>query len=174
MLDMLARHGAQATFFGVGSRIEAYPEISRAIVEAGHELQNHTMSHPAATFWQASRKQTFDEIQRANRVIERVVGKRPTRFRAPVGMINPWTHDACEANRLEIVGWSASARDGLGPIQPEIAVERLLSGLEPGAILVLHEGSSGETPSARTRTLSLLLELLHDDGYRCTLPPERT
>jgi len=171
MLDLLARHDARASFFGIGSRIEAYPDLSRSIVAAGHELQNHTMNHPSATYWTAGRRQTFDEIEAASRVIERVVGTRPTRFRAPVGMVNAWTHDACEANYLDVVGWTASARDGIGDLLPEISVARLLKGLKPGAILVLHEGSSGETPSTRTRTLALLLEMLREENYRCVLPP---
>jgi peptidoglycan/xylan/chitin deacetylase (PgdA/CDA1 family) len=104
------------------------------------------------------------EIERGRDAIHAATGVEPTVFRSPVGMTNPFVHPALGGQRL--VGWTASGCDGLSA-RGEIVVDRLMRGIRPGAILVLHEGGT----AGRVETLALLLDRLADAGYACVIPP---
>lgn len=103
------------------------------------------------------------EIERGADAIRVATGLLPGFFRSPVGMTNPFVHPALGGHRL--VGWSASGVDGLGD-RGETVVDRIMAKVQPGGILVLHEG--GEP--GRVETLRLLLERLTEAGFRCVIP----
>ena len=78
---------------------------TRAIVEAGHDLQNHTWSHPACSFWAAPPACARHEITAANNAIRQVAAPPPRYFRAPAGLTNPFVHSAAAQAGLRIAGW---------------------------------------------------------------------
>ncbi len=163
MLDLLAAHGAKATFFTIGRKVDAHREIAWRAHCEGHQIGNHTHSHPAAWFWALGPAATRAEIERGADSIRAAIGARPQVFRSPVGMTNPFVHRALNGQRA--IGWSASGLDGLSARGPKV-VDRLMESVRPGAILVLHEGGA----SGRVETLALLLEGLRDAGYACVIP----
>lgn len=163
-LDILREFGARASFFAIGKRVRAMPALARRIVEEGHSLENHTLSHPSATWWMAGPWRTAAEIQGGAAAIEETVGKAPRFFRAPVGMVNPWVHLAL--GKMMLVGWSATARDAC-PDAPSLIASRLLKNVRPGAILVMHEGAGVRH---RARALELVLDGLRSAGLACQLP----
>lgn len=170
ILDVLARHGAQATFFTIGEKVDRWPDLARAVVAAGHRVENHTFRHRAASYWAALPPHAGREIERGSAAIARAVGTAPTSFRAPAGLANPFVHAACERAGLRMIGWSASGNDGIAH-DPERVVAKILRAVRPGAIILLHEGPlKGLAPGTRARTLEAVLLGLAAQGYRTVIP----
>jgi peptidoglycan/xylan/chitin deacetylase (PgdA/CDA1 family) len=166
MLDALQAHGARATFFLVGERAARWPELVREILRRGHAIGNHSLSHPAGTFWALGPRRMHREIAETQRILADIAGTPPRWFRAVVGMSNPFVHAALRAHGLARVAWSARGYDGVSGDARRV-VARIERDLAPGAIVLLHEGA----PHGRNvETLHLLLQRLDTLGYRCVLP----
>ena len=171
ILDVLARHDAHASFFAIGHKVWRYPAAARAVVAAGHELHNHTWSHPAGSFWAASPSCARHEISAASNAIRQVTAQDPRFFRAPAGLANPFVHAAAAKAGLRVVGWSTRGFDGV-PHEPDVVVDRIVRRLHAGTIILLHEGPvSGLRPGTRARTLERLLGKLFALGYSTARPP---
>ena len=167
ILELLATHRARATFFVIGERAPRHPEIIRAICTAGHEIAHHTQTHPLATFWCASPRRVARELDEALAVL-RPLGVRPTRFRPPAGIKNPWLAAALRARHMVAVGWSARGLE-VRARDPQAVADRVLGGLAPGSILLMHEGPP--VPAAiRVTAIRLVLEKLTEQGYQCVVP----
>ena len=165
ILDVLAQYNIRATFFQCGANVDRLPDVARAVAEAGHEIGNHSYSHPLLCF----RSPGFIEqdLRRAQEAIERHAGARPRWFRAPYGA--RWFGLARAQNRLGLTGvmWTAIGYDW--SLKVDGVIERLLTGLSNGAILCLHDGRElrarpdiGVTVEAVRRLAPVLLE----QGYR--------
>jgi len=134
ILELLARTQTRATFFVKGRLAQQNPDLIRAIARAGHSIGNHSYSHPSATFWCLPTPWIANEIDECNAVLG-----RQTLFRAPVGMKNPAVHPLLEERGMSLTGWTARGFDSVRA-DPERVAARILARLEPGAILVLHQG----------------------------------
>jgi peptidoglycan-N-acetylglucosamine deacetylase len=171
LLDLLEQHGAKATFFLIGAKVERYPQLVRDIVGRGHEVANHTYHHPAAWFWFYGRGGTYREISKGAGILKRIVPQvTPRWFRAPVGAKNHHVHSILKEQGLQLVAWSAGGLDRVSKDKKKI-LEQLDKGIEPGAIILMHEGGmddSGE-PLA-PQILAGLLEKLKAGGYQAVLP----
>ena len=171
ILELLGARGARATFFVIGEKTARHPALVAAILADGHEVAHHTHTHPLATFWFASPRRVARELDDALAAL-RAAGVTPTRFRPPAGIKNPWLARALRLRGLTGVVWSARGLERW-PGNAEAVAARVLRGLAPGAILLLHEGPS--IPSAiRVHAIRRVLERLHEQGYRCVIPrPEQ-
>lgn len=166
-LDLLAKFEAKATFFAIGRKIEDHRGLARRITREGHTLENHTYSHPAASWWSYPRPLVNREVQLGGEAILAATGRAPRFFRSPVGMNNMSVHPAAARHGLRIIGWSAEGRDGC-PAAPSTIVSRIMTQAKPGAIILLHESGASRR---RAVTLCRLLESLSAAGLRCVLPP---
>ena len=167
LLELLAAHGAHATFFVIGENAADHPELIRAIAAAGHEVAHHTHTHPLTTFWCASPARVRRELDRALDTL-RASGVRPTRFRPPAGIKNFWLAKALRDRGLTGVGWSARGLERWSH-DPAAVAARTLHHLAPGAILLLHEGP--RVPAAiRVHAIRLVLERLQAQDYRVVVP----
>lgn len=169
-LETLARHDARATFFAKGGRVEANPGLARSITASGSELANHSWSHPSGSFWFLGPDQIASEVDRSQEAITAATGAAPTRFRAPVGMKNPFVHPILESRKLYLVGWSARGFDGVG-FDPRVAADSILKDVAPGGIILLHEGrAEADGRRLSQECLEFVLEALDARGYRCVIP----
>ncbi len=166
LLELLKRFDARATFFVIGERAAKFPAELEAIRAAGHEIANHTFSHPSATFWCLPPARIASEIDRAQ-----VPGPY---FRSPAGMKNFFVHPALARRNLHLIGWTVRGLDTVSN-DPEAVAARIMRGVRPGAILLLHEGHRTETqPDFHPRCLEQTLAALAQANYRCVLPrPEQ-
>jgi peptidoglycan/xylan/chitin deacetylase (PgdA/CDA1 family) len=140
VLDLLDRHGAQATFFCIGRRVRACPEIAAEIVCRGHRVENHTATHPhlfSCYLAPALRR----EVEGAQEIITASAGHAPRLFRAPAGLRNPLLDWVLFRAGLRLVSWTRRGFDALEKDPVRIA-RRLLAGLMPGDVLLLHDGSA--------------------------------
>ncbi len=166
ILDLLDAHGAKATFFVVGERARARPELVRAIVERGHGIGNHSQRHPSAWFWALPPRRMRAEIDEAQRTLTALCGRAPRWFRAVAGHANPFLAPALRAHGLARVAWSARGYDAvLSDVTRTIA--RIERDLAPGAIVLLHEGARH---GRNVEMLARLLQRLDALGYRTVLP----
>ena len=173
VLRILAAHSARATFFCIGERARAYPEIVRAIIEAGHCVENHSDRHlPWFAFMtpRAMRREIADAQAR----LTQLTGRAPAYFRAPAGMRNPWTGLVLASLRLRLVSWTRRGFDTVTR-DPERVLERLLRNLTAGDILLLHDGASARDRDGQPvvlKVLTPLLQRLEREGlYVVPLPP---
>lgn len=164
-LDLLAEYEVAATFFVCGVNVERRPELARRIVAEGHEIANHTHTHPCLLGLSASRVR--EEVLRAQRAIEDATGVCPALFRPPFGIRAPSLPAALEEAGLLAVQWTVIGNDWKWPSYRIAA--RILDGVSPGGVICLHDGHGarpvadrGETLDALEQTLPLLFHL----GYR--------
>ena len=166
ILEILAAAGARASFFVVGSKADANRPLCRQIAAGGHTLENHTYSHLSGLFWTMPCCAIQSEIERCSHAIRVAAGVDPSWFRSPAGLTNACVHPAAARAWLRVAGWSAAGLDGFPGADPGDVVARIVRGLEPGAILLMHEG-----PGRRSvETLRLLLDEISARGFRCVIP----
>jgi len=166
MLDLLDRHDAKATFFLVGERAAAHPDLVREIARRGHGIGNHSATHPERWFWALPPQRMRLEIERAQAILQHITGTRPRWFRAVVGMSNPFVASALKREGLSRVAWNARGFDAVvaDPRQVLSGIERTL---RPGAIVLMHEGAAH---GRNLEGMALLLQRLDALGYRTLLP----
>jgi peptidoglycan/xylan/chitin deacetylase (PgdA/CDA1 family) len=163
ILDILKRYGVRATFFLIGARAERYPDLARRIVAEGHEIGDHTYSHPAdlpRKDWDAICR----EIVKGADAIERVTGVRPKLFRPPRGYLNYRVHTAAQLCGFTVVLWTVSADHHDAPT-PEAMAQRVFKLVHPGAIVLMHDGRI-PIRWKDVKALPLLLDGLRKRGYR--------
>jgi peptidoglycan/xylan/chitin deacetylase (PgdA/CDA1 family) len=165
LLETLAVYRIPATFFQCGANVDRLPDIARAVALAGHEIGNHSYSHPY--FFLRSPAAIEAELRRAQESIERHTGSRPVWFRAPFGV--RWFGVGRAQRRLELTGvmWSAIGYDW--SLRVEEVVDRLAASASNGAILCLHDGRElHQKPDVRTTVESVrrLVPLLLDRGFQ--------
>lgn len=170
MLDLLERHGARATFFVVGERALARPDLVNEILRRGHGLGNHSLSHPDLHFWRLGPQALEQEIGRNQSVLTAITGQTPRWYRSVVGMTNPFVGLSLKRHGLARVAWSARGFDGVD-CQPETVLARIQRAITPGAIVLLHEGAAH---GHNLGILSQLLDWLAAQGYRTVLPDARS
>lgn len=160
VLELLARYQAQATFFVVGERALAHPELVRRIAHEGHELGCHGHSHAFSFhFWTGARMAR--DIERAQHVLAELVGRASPWFRPPQGIRVPQLHTAL--NLLSVparcVTWTARGLDSRDTTATRIE-KRLLPSVRAGSILTLHDGTGFGGGIDRAPTIAALARLL--------------
>lgn len=167
LLDLLERHEARATFFLIGEKAAAHPELVSEILRRGHTVGNHSHSHAPHRFWFASARWIASQIDRGNEVLLRA-GSGPLRlFRSPVGLKNHALQPELDRRAMHLVLWSARGFDAREPDSAK-ALARILPDIRPGAIILVHE-TPGD-PARQDALVSGLLNHLAEQGYRCVLP----
>jgi peptidoglycan-N-acetylglucosamine deacetylase len=157
LLDVLAKHGARATFFLIGRFVVERADIVREIANAGHTIGNHTFTHPNLIF--ANRTQTRDQLDRCQQAISGAAGEAPKLFRPPFGGRRPGTFRIARSLGLQPVMWSITGFDWNAPPAARI-VERVSSRIRGGDVILLHDGSHTGMGGDRAQTVSATEELL--------------
>jgi len=140
VLAELAKAGARATFFLVGRKALAHPELVREIAAAGHELGLHGFEHDRLFSLRGSARVAAD-IRRTQAAIAAAGVPEPQLFRPPVGFVSHLTVWGARQAGVTLVGCSARALDGLRSASPANVAERLQRALRPGALLAMHDAS---------------------------------
>lgn len=146
VLDLLDRHHAKASFFCVGERVAAHPDVVREIVRRGHSVENHSMRH-SAFFGFFGFGGLRKDLRAAQAAIGVVTGRPPAFFRSPMGIRSPILDPVIAGLGLTYVTWTRRGFDTVSR-RPPLVLARLLRGLAAGDILLLHDrrASSGKPP----------------------------
>jgi peptidoglycan/xylan/chitin deacetylase (PgdA/CDA1 family) len=165
LLDVLARHAVTAVFFVCGARVVEHPEIVREIVARGHVLGNHTMHHDDLGDWAPDRVEA--DLRATNAAVRAAVpGASIPYFRAPYGRWGA-SPQVAHALGMRSVGWRLDVADW----EPQTAqglYERLVDGVEPGAVVLLHDGGGDRMPTVEA--VDLVVPELRSRGWALDLP----
>jgi peptidoglycan-N-acetylglucosamine deacetylase len=155
LLDVLARHDVKATFFLIGKHVRQRPEIARRLVAAGHEIGNHTFSHPnlAITSAAQTRRELLDcesALADAGVPLTPVNGRKL--FRPPFGGRRPVTLRIARELGYEPIMWSVWCFDWR-PTTANKVVHHALTRITGGDVIVLHDGGHVVIGADRTHTV---------------------
>jgi peptidoglycan/xylan/chitin deacetylase (PgdA/CDA1 family) len=165
VLDLFDRHDVKATFFVKGVLAARHPDLMRAIVARGHSVANHSETHPAGSFWCSPPGRLASEIDGCNRALN-ALGMPTTWFRAPVGMKNPFVHPTLARRGMRLIGWTARGFDAVVSDPAEVW-KRIAPHIEPGAIIVLHQGRAHSIA-----TLERVIVEMKSRGYAFVIPAD--
>ena len=165
VLDFLRDENIKATFFLIGREVEKYPEIARRIAADGHEIGNHSYSHPIFLF--CSPRKTRIELRTTQDIIEKTVGCAPKLARPPCGVRTAAYFTAARNLGLRIVQWSDAGFDWKRISAAEIAA-KVLETAQGDSIILLHDGDSAlkNHRRATVAALPLILEGLRAQNLR--------
>src|SRR6266566_10127937 len=181
LLDLLAARHIKATFFVIGENVAEHPEIVARAAREGHEIGNHSWSHP--NFTKMSEDRVHQQLWRTDDAIRNATGKRPTLMRPPYGSITArekrWIHDELG---YDIILWDVDPYDWKRP-GPAVVRNRILKETQPGSIVLshdIHPGTIEAMPSTldaleakgfKFVTVSELIRMAVPKGSRPSPPP---
>jgi peptidoglycan/xylan/chitin deacetylase (PgdA/CDA1 family) len=136
ILDELQRRKLHATFFMIGRCIAAAPDLARRVLAEGHEVGNHTFTHPNLTTLPDS--QVDEEIQKTQDIIGEVLNHRAAWFRPPFGALRPNQAGMLAKRGMGVALWSVDSGDWAQPGEAKI-VGTVLAEVKPSSIIICHD-----------------------------------
>ncbi|WP_433922317.1 polysaccharide deacetylase family protein [Paenibacillus taichungensis] len=162
LLETFRNVGGRATFFMIGREMEVYPEIANTVHHEGHEIANHTYTHPDLT--KLTLEQAGEELQRAEILIREVTGKTVKCFRPPYfGVNDDILSLAAERGYQSIGAVNGGAKDWDNPGVDHI-LEHTRSTVKPGSVFLFHDGYGDR--SQTVEAVRVLVEEMAAAGYR--------
>jgi peptidoglycan/xylan/chitin deacetylase (PgdA/CDA1 family) len=158
LLTFLSQEQVPATFFLIGSRAEAYPDIVQSMSQAGHEVANHSWDHRSLV--KQGSAQALAGLQRTGNLLSGLSGKSCRLVRPPFGHTNSRVVQVIESQGWKQIMWDVDSRDWAGGTNTQI-LSRVLKRIGPGSIVLYHDIHSGAL-----RTLPILVTALKRCGYR--------
>lgn len=158
ILDTLAKHNAHISFFMVGDFVHQYPEAVKKIHDAGHEIGNHSDTHPHVN--QLSLEKNIEQIQKCSEKVEQITGKKTSLYRGPYGEYNDTVIRAAKSQNYVPIQWNLDTLDYSG-LTGEEMWKRLENKLQPGSIILSHNGTKHTADS-----LDMLLTNIEQKGYK--------
>lgn len=158
LIEIMDKYKVKTTFFVVGGWVDKFPESVKQLSDAGHEIMNHSDTHPHMT--QISVEKMKEEVGNCDSKIEKITGKKPTLFRAPYGDYNNAVVQAMRETGHFTIQWDVDSLDWKNLTASEIS-ERVLKKVKPGSIILFHNAAL-HTPEA----LPNIIEKLQKDGYK--------
>lgn len=137
----LGRRGARATFFVIGQRLAAQPEIAPVLTDAGHTLANHTTTHPLVWFCGLFPQALAWEIDSCDALLQKAGSAEQRWFRAPFGIKNLFLKRVLIARKLRMIAWTLRAHDGL-ICRTTSVIRRIVQTARAGDIILMHERGS--------------------------------
>jgi peptidoglycan/xylan/chitin deacetylase (PgdA/CDA1 family) len=157
LMDFLKEYKAPSTFFLEGRRIHKFPEVVRRLAADGHEIGNHTWTHPSLK--DVSDAQIRDELERTERAITDLTGSRSTLMRPPGGATDDRVSKIAKELGMAQVLWTVTAKD-YQTDDSALITERVLDGADRDGIILLHPLHKGTVPA-----MPAILKALGEQGY---------
>ena len=160
ILSILQEYGIKATFFVVGQNAKEHSSLLQQVAEAGHEIGNHTYTHPKLKEQNA---ESFScELEKTRAVIESITGISPSLFRPPEGFREGVIKTVAKEQGYQMVLWSVDTEDWRG-LSAERIEAAIMKDVKDGSIILCHDYVVGKshTPEALRRVIPQLLE----EGY---------
>jgi peptidoglycan-N-acetylglucosamine deacetylase len=169
VLDVLKKEGVKATFFCVGNRIEAHPDVVRRMVAEGHVLGNHSYSHPNLP--KLTDAKFREEIRKTDQLIMKYAGYAPSFVRPPYGNISEGQIQWLASQHRKVVNWNIDSLDWKGLSRDQVAVN-VLSNIKPNAIILQHSGiGAGGNLDGTVEALPEIIAKLKKDNVKFVTVP---
>ena len=156
ILDILNKNNVKVTFFMVGDWIEKHKDAATKIYENGHELANHSYSHPHVN--NLSKEDNVSQINKCSELIKKITGSPSTLYRGPYGEYNNTVIEAAEETNHKAIQWSIDSLDYKGLTESEM-IDRIKK-MENGSIILMHNGTENTALS-----LDMLISNIKRKGY---------
>lgn len=158
ILDTLSKNNIHITFFMVGDFVDKYPEYVKKISEAGHEIANHSNTHPHVN--QLNIDKNMEEIKLCSEKIEKITGNKTTLYRGPYGEYNDTVINAANELNHIVIQWNLDTLDYTG-LTGEEMWKRLDKKLANGSIILSHNGTKHTQDS-----LEFLIHNIQEKGFK--------
>ena len=159
ILDTLDKYGVKATFFLCGVWVKQYPDYVKEIARRGHEIGNHSLTHPHMSRMDSIAIQK--ELSDLDDMLQELTGKRSTLFRPPFGEYNDTVIKAAREAGYEVIQWSRDTVDWKQDRSAQTILDGVLKKLQSGDIILCHNnGYKIET------YLPVLIETAQQKGFR--------
>lgn len=168
LLHLLRRNHIRAVFCLWGEHARQYPALVRQIVAEGHVLCNHSLNHDDLSTWTPAAIRA--DLQATNAAIRAAVPwARIPYFRAPYGAWGQ-SPEVAAAMGMQPLGWRLAIGDWEPP-GTDVLVDRILTGVTPGAVVLLHDGGGDRTQTVEA--VAAVVPRLRSDGWHFSLPARR-
>lgn len=161
ILNILKKYDIKATFFVVGESCEAHPELIRQEIAAGHEVENHTYTHPDLVKDNAI--STEEEIVRTQHVIEGITCRKTRYLRPPKGLFTHKMVEIAEMKGYKVVLWTICVEHQKAKTTADMA-NRVIKVAKPGIIILAHDGRLNRTRTVEA--LPMVIKGYLKKGYR--------
>jgi peptidoglycan/xylan/chitin deacetylase (PgdA/CDA1 family) len=164
VLDILDVHQAKASFFVIGDKAAAQPELIREIARRGHSIENHSRKHSSFFgffAWTALRK----DVDTAQEIIFGITGQAPAFFRSPMGIRNPMLDPVIARLGLRYITWTRRGFDTVTG-DPAVVLARLTRKMSAGDILLLHDRRTHGQRAIVLEVLPALLDRIAAAGLK--------
>lgn len=158
LIDIMNKYNVKTTFFVVGGWVDNFPDSVKALSDAGHEIMNHSDTHPH--FTQISADKMKEEVAACDEKIRNITGVSPILFRAPYGDYNNSVVQSMRETGHYTIQWDVDSLDWKNLSADEI-YERVTTKVKPGSIVLFHNAAL-HTPEALPR----IIEKLQSEGYK--------
>lgn len=163
LLDVLKKHNARATFFVMGNKAETHPQILKRITIEGHEIGNHSYSHP--DFNKLKKEAQLEEINKTTAIIKKHSGQNVALLRPPGGYLS---YDLIEMSRkqnLIIAYWTyqQDSKDWRNGTKPSTISGHIIKNIQPGQVIIMHDGCPNGM--ATVNAVDTILTRLQKEGY---------
>ncbi|MBE9915453.1 polysaccharide deacetylase family protein [Paenibacillus donghaensis] len=170
ILDVLKHEGVKATFFVVGNRLEAHPDIVRRMVKEGHIIGNHSYDH--ANLPKLSDADFQNQVVKTDHLIRMISGYKPTFIRPPYGNISEQQIKWLASKHKVIVNWNVDSLDWKG-LNAEQVKTNIFAQAQPGSIILQHAaGGTGEDLSGTVQALPDIIHNFRNNGVKLVTVPE--
>jgi peptidoglycan-N-acetylglucosamine deacetylase len=159
-LEQLRIYNAKATFFCIGNNIENFPEIFNKVIDAGHNIGNHTYNH--FNGWKTNTNQYLENVKLCEASILKLKSKL---FRPPYGKIKMSQATTLKKLGYRIIMWDVLSADFDQTISPERCLKNVLQNVTSGSIIVFHD--SEKAFQNLEYVLPKTLEFLKQNGFKC-------
>lgn len=164
LLNVLKKNDVKCTFFVLAESAQKYPEVIKSIESEGHLIGLHSLKHSNAIF--SSPNKTRNDFSESVDIMNDL-GINVKFFRPPWGIFNPLTYHYAKTNNFKIVLWSIHAMDWSRWATVEYIKKRLICGVKPGDIILLHDGRGAKnSPQKTINALKFVLPTLKEKGYK--------
>ena len=159
ILEILDAENIKATFFVIGKKAEAHPEIINEIAGRGHIIANHSYSHSNMIGFFSSKKLKTD-IEKCSELLCEIMGQRPLFFRPPFGVTNPRYERVLKKLKLISIGWTVRSFDTTSKSKEKL-FEKITGSVSQSSIILLHD-----TKQITLETLPLLIQYFRDKNIK--------
>ncbi|GMK45826.1 hypothetical protein PghCCS26_29540 [Paenibacillus glycanilyticus] len=170
VLDELKKAGVKATFFVVGNRIEANPDIFQRMVSEGHAIGNHSYSHP--NYLKLPDEQFRNEIEKTDRLIKTYIGHLPSLVRPPYGGVTENQINWLASMEKKIINWNVDSLDWKGLNADEVYAN-IMDATKNGSIILQHSaGGEGEDLTGTVEALGRVIAKLKEKNMELVTVPD--
>ena len=157
ILGTLKKHNSKVTFFMVGDWVDKYPEVVKKIYDAGHEIANHSDSHPHVNNLDYDRN--IKEIKDCSEKVKAIIGKETTLYRGPYGEYNDTVIKAAKDSNHITIQWNIDSLDWKSLTEDQMW-QRIEPKLSNGSIILMHNGTQNTALS-----LDKIISNIKEKGY---------